>query len=493
MALPADKNGGAIGRFLTKAHPRLIRLVPFAALFCVAAWCLVSLHSNFSGDDAEPEILNQAWRLATGKAIYGDIHSPPYILSSYTPLYYAVVAALLSFSGLSFIPAKLLSLAAALFIGAAFMELSRKWRGSRRDGLWTALFLFLVPAFLFNAVRCHPQMTAVAFSLWSFVFFLKNRPYATLFISPVLAVFAIYSKQTQIALPLAMILYLALRNRRWLMPYAAMLALAGLVPFLWLQWATGGAFFLNSVAQNGLTYSAPQIPLILIHHAGPVFLGIGLAFFLSWKKRVSRDWEAIDFYLICVLVVTALSAGRIGAHSQYVVELVVASLLYLVYATGFPFVEVRKPLVSIQILILVVYAPLFVFVEEGVGNITSYRAAKEIFPVIQSGSGQAPGPILSQQASFPLFARGGIYIQLFHFSGLARAGLWDQDHILEPIDDRVFSWVITQFAIENGRLTADDRERFTPEMVEALRKSYRLEKEIAPYYLYTPKPPPGNR
>ena len=207
MASATDKNDGATRHFLTKAHPRLVRLVPFAALFCIAAWCLVSLHSNFSSDDAEPEILNQAWRLATGKAIYGDIHSPPYIMSSYTPLYYAIVAALLSFSGLSFIPAKILSLAAALFIGAAFMELSRKWRGSRRNGLWTAFFLFLVPAFLFNAIRCHPQMTAVAFSLWSLVFFLKNRLVATTCISPILAVLAIYTKQTQIALPLAMVLY----------------------------------------------------------------------------------------------------------------------------------------------------------------------------------------------------------------------------------------------------------------------------------------------
>lgn len=491
MSPPTDRNGGTISRLLTKAHPRFVHLVPFAALFCIAAWCLVSMHSNFSSDDAEPEILNQAWRLATGKAIYGDIHSPPFVLSSYTPLYYALVAALVSLSGLSFIPAKLLSLAAALSIGAAFMELSRKWRGSRRNGLWTALFLFLVPAFLFNAIRCHPQMTAVAFSLWSLVFFLKNRPFATTCISPILAVFAIYAKQTQIALPLAMILYLALRNRRWLLLYAAVLALGGLVPFLWLERITGGEFFLNAFAQNGLTYSVLQIPLILIHHAGPAFLCIGLAFSLSWKRRIVREWEAIDFYLVCVLFVTALTAGRIGAHSQYVVELVVVSLLYLVYATDFPFVKVGKALVSAQILMLLIYAPLFVFVEEGIGNIDSYRAAKKMYPILEQSPGS--GPILSQQASFPLFARGGIYIQLFHFSGLARAGLWDQHLVLQPIDRRIFSRVITQFPIENGSMSADDRERFTPEMVEALKRNYKLEKEIGPYYLYTPRPPPGNR
>jgi len=488
MAPLPDENGGKLRLALSKAHPILCRWVPVFAVFCIAAWCFVSLHTDFSSDDADPEILNQAWRLASGKGIYGDIHSPPFAFPAYTPLYYALVAALMQFTGLSFIPAKLLSFAAALAIGAAFMQLSLKWIGSRYNGLWAALFLFLVPAFLFNAIRSHAQMTAVAFSIWSLVFFLKNSWRATTIISPLLAILALYTKQTQIALPLAMILFLAVRNRRWLISYTATLAVAGIIPFLWLQWITEGKFFLNTFAQGKLTYNALQIPLVLIHHAGPVFLCIGLALILCWKKRKSREWQVMDYYLVSVLILTIVTLGRIGAHGQYVVEFLVVSILYLVYATDFPFLKRRKLLVSVQILFLFIYAPLFIFVEEGIGNISSYRAAKKIYPLLQESSGPDPGPILSQQGSFALFARGEIYIQLFHFSGLSRAGLWDQQHLLESIDKRIFSWTITEFPIERGDISADDRERFTPEYLEALKRNYQLEKAVPPYYLYTPKP-----
>jgi hypothetical protein len=468
---------------LLKMQPLLCRMVPFAAIFCILAWCLVSLHSNFANDDADSEILNQAWRLTNGENIYRDVTTPPFAFAAYPPLYFSVVAALMKFTGLSFIPAKLFTFIAALSIGAAFIYLSRKWKKTGWNGLWAASFLFLIPAFLFNAIRSHVQIMAVALSIWSMVFFLQNRWKAATVLSPLLAVLAIYTKQTQIALPLAIVLFLAFRNRRWLIPYLAILTGAIVLPFLWLQAATGGNFFLNTVQQANLAYNVFQIPLILIHHSGPVFIIIGFALHICWKRYKAGEWQAMDYYLVCVLIITIVSLGRIGAHGQYVVELIVVSLLYLLYATDFPFIQKRKLLVSIQILILFIYTPLFIFVEEGLGNISSYRAAKKIYPLLQAGS----GPILSQQGSFALFARGEIYVQLFHFTGLSRAGLWDQRHLTSRIEEKIISYAITEFPIETSDLSADDRERFTPEILQALRENYYLTKAIPPYYIYVPK------
>ena len=390
----------------------------------------------------------------------------------------------MKFTGLSFLPAKLITFIAALSIGAAFIHLSRKWKGTPWNGLWAAFFLFLIPAFLFNAVRCNVQMTAVAFSVWSLVFFLRNQRLATTIISPLLAILAVYTKQTQIALPLAMIFYLAFRNRRWLLPYLTTLAVAGIIPLLWLQHITDGNFFLNTVRDANLAYSVLQIPLILIHHAGPLLIFIGIALHVCWKNVNSGEWQAMDCYLICILATTTVSVGRIGAHGQYVVELIVISLLYLIYRTDLPSLNRRKLLASIQILFLFIYAPLFVFVEEGIGNITSYQAAEKIYPLLRTES----GPIISQQGSFALFARGEIYIQLFHFVGLSRSRLWDQQQLLDRIKERIFSYVITEFPIETGDLSADDRERFTPEILAKLRENYRRKKTIPPYYIYAPKP-----
>ena len=468
---------------LSNARSLLCRMVPVIAVLVFLAWCYVTLRADFARDDADPEILNQAWQLANGKSIYRSIDSPPFAFAAYPPLYYAIVALLLKLTGLSFLPAKLISFLSALSIGWAGVILNRHWNKTSQGGIWVAFFLFLIPAFLYNAVRCHVQMMAVALSIWSLVFFIRNRWWTTLIISPLLAVLAVYTKQTQLALPMAMAVYLALRNRRWFLPYAATGFFASLIPLIWLQWISEGNFLLDTVHLAKLEYNILTIPLIFIHHAGPIFLFIGLALHALWMRLREGIWEPIDIYLASVFITTLVSLGRAGAHGQYVLELLVVTLLFLLRTLNVPLIIGRDRLVLIQILLLLIYAPLFVFVEEGLGNMAANRAAKQIYPLIK----QESGPILSQQGSFALFSRGEIYIQLFHFSALSRAGMWDQSLILKEIDKRTFSWVITEFPLENPDMSDDDRERFTPELVEALKRNYQRREAIYPYYLYRPR------
>jgi hypothetical protein len=462
----------------------LSRWVPVAAAICFLAWCIVSVRSNFAWDDSDPEILNLAWRLAKGSSIYHGIDTPPFSFAPYPPLYFAATAALLKFTGLSYLPAKLLSFLAALAIGWALIRLSREWNHTAKGGLWAAFFLFLIPAFLYNSIRCQVQMVALAFSLWSFIFFLCNRWKDTLVISPIFAILAIYTKQTQIALPLAMIAYLAFRNRRWLFPYLSVLAVGGLIPFLWLQKATHGCFYINIVRLAKLGYNAWDIAPVFISHAGPMVIFIGIAAALLWQRFRNGKWEPIDCYLACVFLITLFTLGRVGAHGQYVLELLVVTLLFLVRTANLPAIPGRAALVSLQILILMIYAPLFVIIEEGLWDMEANRAAAPIYQWIQNQSGL----VLSQQNSFPLFSRGEIYIQLFHFTALSRAGLWDQSNLLREIDKRTFCCVITEFPIEEVAQSNNAEERFTPEMLKALQKNYRREKAIYPYYLYTRAP-----
>jgi hypothetical protein len=472
---------------LVRARPWLCRAVPAAAVLTFAAWCWVSARWNFAWDDADPEILNQAWQLARGESIYRDIDAPPFAFAAYPPLYYALAALLMKFTGLSFVGAKLISVVSALSIGWAMIRLNREWNGNAAAGLWSAAFLFLIPAFLYNSARCHVQMMAVALSIWSLVFFLRNRWADTVIISPLLAVLAVYTKQTQVALPLAMAAYLALRNRRWLLPYAATGTLAALLPLLWLQKATGGLFLFDTVQLAGIAYHVSQIAPVFIHHAGPLLLFLILALQILRRRFREKRLEPIDFYLGCVLVTTLVSLGRLGAHGQYVLELLVVTLLYLMRTEKLPLVRGRDALVAAQVLFLLIYAPLFVFWEEGYRGMACNRAAASIYPMLKSDT----RPILSQQGSFALFARGGIFVQLFHFAALSRAGMWDQGLLLKEIDNRSFSWVITEFPVEESIGGDDDQERFTPEMLQALRRNYTRHKVLYPYYVYSPRPPAG--
>ncbi len=476
-----------IGKTLTsrliQAQPVLCRWIPAAALIFLLAWCFVSVRPGFSWDDAEPEILNQAWRFAKGESLYHGIGAPPYAFAVYPPIYYVLVGLLMKLTGLNFLPAKLVSFLSALSIAWAIVLLSRAWNRNARGGIWASFFLFLIPAFLYNATRCNVQMMAVALSIWSLFFFLRNRWKETVILSPLLAVFACYTKQSSIAFPIAMLLFLALKKRRWLIPYALTLTTAGLIPFLWLQKISDGFFFINTVKLAQLSYNVFQIPLIFMHHAGPVLPFIGLAVAISWGRLRKGTWGPMDCYIGCTLAITLVSLGRVGAHGQYVLELLVVTILYLLRTTDFPLIRGRDAIVALQVLLLLIYTPIFIVLEEGVWDISAIRAADKICPLLDSTS----GPILSQQGSFPLFSRGGIYIQLFHFTALSRAGLWDQNLLLQEINQQTFPFVITEFPLEKPISSENERERFTPEMLEVLRKNYRVLEVQYPYYVYVPR------
>jgi hypothetical protein len=463
----------------------LFRAVPIAALLFFVAWCYISLRPNFSADDAEPEVLNQAWRLAHGESIYHAIDSPPFAFAAYPPLYYALTALLLKFTGLSYLPPKLLSFLSALAICWAMAHLSRIWHGTARHGVWAAFFLFLIPAVFFDAARSNVQMMAVALSVWSLVFFLRDRVLETAVISPLLAVLALYTKQTQVALPVAMIACLALRKREWLPRYLVTAAVAAVIPLIWLQATSDGNYLYNTVQLAILKYDLLQVLPIFLHYAGPIILFIAAALLSSRRRFLAGKWEPLDVYFGCVFLATLIFLGRVGAHAQYVLELVVVTMLVLLRTSPPLWLRGKGLLVPVQILALLIYAPLFIFVEEGLYNTACNRAASRIYPLIEEGS----GPILSQQGSFPLFARGEIYVQLFHSTALSRSGIWDQGMLLDKIGKKTFPWVITEFPIESAVLSKDDQERFTPEMVQALRENYRRCEAIPPYYIYRPGMP----
>ena len=96
--------------------------IPLVSIICFLLW-IINLRSDFSWDDADPEILDLAWRMAQGQDIYRDINALPFVFSTYSPLYYAATAFVLKFTGLSFLPARLVSFIADISIALAIVFL----------------------------------------------------------------------------------------------------------------------------------------------------------------------------------------------------------------------------------------------------------------------------------------------------------------------------------------------------------------------------------
>jgi hypothetical protein len=465
-------------------HRTLTRLVPWWALFCFLGWCWIYVSPEHSMDDADPEILDQAWRVVKGEAIYTPgLEAPPYMHAEYTPIFYYLGAAGLRLTGLSFIPTEFISFLGSLALFSAFVYFGQTRLGSWKRGGWAGCLFFLVPAVLYNSVRSHPQMLAVALAIWAYVFFDKRRFVPAIIVSPILAALSIYTKQTMIALPIASIIWLFLRKREWLSYYLLTLSVAGLAPLAWLQRSTGGDFWKSAYTLNHLSFNVLDIPLVLTHHAGPLVFFIGLAAVVLVGRLRSNSWEPIDIYLLAAAAITFVSCGRIGAFAQYVVEFCALVVLYVLCATGVQVLKGRSILISVQVICLLIYAPLYVFLEHGPYAIASRRASAQILPLVRSD----PGPMISQNGGLALFGTGQIYIEMFEYAAFSRMGLWDGKKLIREIENRRLRWVITMFDLFEDKLNPDDRERFTPEVVRALRGNYELQKRIGPYYIYRPR------
>ncbi len=460
---------------------RLARLVPWMALVTLLLWSPLVLHADHSWDDADPEVLNHAFRLAQGAALYHPINGPPWVVNPYTPLYFALVAAGLKITGLSYYPARFVSVVATGALAAAFVVLSRRWRGQARDGVWAVCLLVLVPAFLYNLARPHPQMLAVALSVWSFVLFESPRPAVANLLSPFLAVLAVYTKQTQIILPLALVVWLVWRDRSRIPLYAVAVALFGLVPAVCLEVATRGAFLRCIFGMNLLPYRAWEIAPVLIHEAGPLWAFLWLAA-VRFRSRL-RALEPMDFYCVAVALTTIPSLGRVGAHGQYVLEMLVTTVIYLLRTGGLGFPAGRNALGVAQLAGLLLYAPSFVLLEVGPFARQSISAAPSVRALLQTEQ----GPVISQQGSFSLFTRGEIYVQLFHSASLARMGRWDEQPLIRAVEERKPAWVVTESPLEQPVESDDDWERFTPELRDALARSYVRRARIGVYYVYRPR------
>jgi hypothetical protein len=464
-------------------EPRLRRLVPAISLLTLCLWAPLIVPARHSWDDADPEILNNAYRLSRGEPLYRKVEGPPWVTSPYTPVYVFLVAGGLRVGGLSYVPARVLSFLASLAIAAALTLSRREGRGRPGEALWAVSLLPLVPAFLFNFARPHPQMLAMAFTVWSLLLFESPRPLVADVASPLLAVLAVYTKQTEIVLPLALSVWLLCHDRRRFPRYAGAVAFLGLVPAVVLERATEGAFSHCVIVMNLLPYSFTQIVPVFIHHAGVLFGFLGLAVVRLRDRLRGPEPEPLDFYLAALWLATLPALGRAGAHGQYVLELVVVTLLYLLRTGGLRFPEGRERLAVAQLSLLLLYAPAFVLLEEGPFDRASIAAAASVRSLLET----RPGPIISQQGSFSLFTRGEIHVQLFDFTSLVRMGRWDETPLIREVTRKQLAWVVTESPLEESLEDPDDRERFTPELREALARSYVREAQLGPYYVYRPR------
>ena len=98
---------------------------------------------------------------------------------------------------------------------------------------------------------------------------------------------------------------------------------------------------------------------------------------------------------------------------------------------------------------------------------------------------QLQGDVLSEDMSFTVTTGKRLYLQPFEFSQQAEQGEWDQRPLLDDVRRGHFVAVVLRFDLAGD--PSWHSERFTRQLIDALRESYVPDSVYGDYYIYRPR------
>ncbi len=347
-------------RVLLRAIQVALAALTAAYLIYFADHGLQLLGFAYPLDYGEGPLLAQVERLREGTPIwrlYADPARPPFLIVNYPPVYPPGVALIAPLTGSVLSAGRLLSLLSALAVVGAIALLARPRQapfGLPRASL-LALLMLSVPVTREWAALLRVDMLGIALGLWGLVVLNTNRgppPPLRAAGAGVLLLACLYTKPSLIAAPVASggwLLWQAWRGppaerHAWLraaLTLAGVVGVGGGVAFAVLEIASEGWFWFHVVAANANRWEATlarkfwQQQLALRWPLAVAGL-VGTLWILVENQR--RRAPADDPALLALLytaggVVTAIGVGKVGAYSNYFLELY-AGLIWLAAWAG---------------------------------------------------------------------------------------------------------------------------------------------------------------
>lgn len=439
-------------------------------------------------DYGEAPLVDQALRLASGRNIYrADLSAPPYTVANYPPVYVAALAPLTKWFGPSFAPGRLVSAlcawAAAACLGLILFTHSR----DHLAAAVAALTFLAIPYVTFWSSLVRIDLLALALSLGALCL-LVRRPAArwSLVAATLLLVAAIYTRQSYaLAAPLAAFVWLRTETGRWRPALGLAAGVGGLVLalFFLVEALTHGGFSYNTVTANVNEFRPSVVKQHLSRFAvvAPVLVGLGGASLLVTRRRNPLFALAAPYAIGAVL--SALTIGKVGSNVNYLLELCAALSLAAGIVVAWSRQHVNAHVLRALLLaLLALQAGRFMRMtfNDYAGILTARRAEGGELQRMEAMVAAAGGPVLADEHMGLITLQGRpLYLQPFEVTQLARAGVWDQTPLLASIHQQQFALILI-----------DDRPwsvvRWTPEMLSAIEKDYRLTERLAGARVYRP-------
>lgn len=312
-------------------HVLLLLLTGAAAmLFLVQAVRLLPV----TGENVYPEsagvLAAQNW--ARGGPLYEDYRQPPYLMTAFPPLWYALLAgaAKIGISDLNSLTLLGRFLSLASFFGVAGLG----YRWNRRLGFSVSM-AFLTPAIYFSlpvllpwVVTARPDLPALFMGFLS-LYWVGLRPTSSrASMGGAVAALAFLAKHNAVAVPIAIVLWL-LWSKRWKQAglFCAAWGLVAGTTLLIFQVSSHGLLMLNlsgaKYGQFAFTYVRDVLNRLLVppgHGFAIALFAFGVFGFIESYRQRDERIRLLNVYLVVSFALAILGSAAAGASVNYYLE-----------------------------------------------------------------------------------------------------------------------------------------------------------------------------
>ncbi|HET7270699.1 MAG TPA: carbohydrate ABC transporter permease, partial [Rubrobacter sp.] len=480
------------------AIPQRAPLWAATAIFLLAgAWAaslfarhgLAALAFPYPLNYGEGPLLDQAARLADLETIYrADISKPPYVVSNYPPLFVGFQAPLVWIFGPAFWYGRAISLASTVVVACLISAVLHALTRDRISSMVAGLTFMAVPFVLHWSSLDRVDMLGLALSWGALYIIVRRSDRSGVILAALLLVAVAYTRQTFVlAAPLAAFAWLlAGGHRRRALDLAALTGGFGVLLLAMFSSLTGGGFFFHTVTANVNEFRWEQVSsnLVTTQALMPMLILGALAFVVLGLRSRPASWWLVCTYL-AGSAATALLIGKVGSDINYLLEFSAALSL----ATGALLARYGGRQGPRSALLVALAVQLVIMVQASQANYAGLQAGvidqrSELSRLEEVVDG-SKGPVLADEYAglLPLDGRR-IYLQPFEFSQLSRDGKWNQRPLVEAIRREEFGAILI---FEPPGAFWLVRDRWTPQMLQAIEAGYEPTEKHAWTVVYLPK------
>jgi len=458
-------------------------------------------------DFGEGYLANASLGLVLGENPYHSINEPPWIVTSYPPLFLIINGLITAVVGLSLIPGRFL--ASISFVGtiAVAILLLRRLGITRNVAILSAGALLVFPWPVNWSQIARVDTLGLLLVIGGIYLWIRDEKKLDVVLSGILFALALFTKQSFLAGPAAVVFHGILsRDRRTWLFLATLLVSTGILYgiagvltggwiFAHLFKYTANAYFLGRfTAGAGLYLKTTWLLQVMAISALAVpgtFPGrralIGWYYFFAHLGLITYGYEGSDInYLIEPLLSTALLAGISLDTLTKNNKLVALPVPFLPATAGYA-------------------ALIFIFLLGRFINPSAFKIERVTTERLQNGielihlAASQPGEMLSEDASFTFLAGKTVVFQPYIMTLLSRTGKWDQEPFVETIRQKKYALIILRVdlndpnntEVRGGAWEMAGFDRWTEEMEEAIKANYKLYGALDvgvgnPWFVYLP-------